>query len=77
MAIQSFQLDPNCASQSVFASHRHKYRKVTQIGVDVAADWSSPVLVNIVPNATTHAAEADRIRAAGVTIRTRRTTVPK
>ena len=67
MAKASFQLDPN---------HKHNYRKVTRVGVDIKKDWPSPVWVDIVDDSDNHANGNTDIEAAGLSVATAETSTP-
>lgn len=75
MARQVDEIIPG-VSEAVFDAHAHNYRKVTQIGGDADDKWGSPTLVDVVDDATTHAAENVDLEAVGVTVATEPTSTP-
>lgn len=69
MAIEKVYLNEG-VGQAEFDAHVHPYRKLTQIGGDAYDQWSSPTLVDVVDDTTTHASESVDLEAVGVTVAT-------
>ncbi len=75
MARQVAEVVPG-VGEAVYNAHAHSYRKITQIGADSDDKWGSPVLVNVVDDATTEAHESVDLEAVGVTVATEPTSTP-
>jgi len=74
MAIEKVYLSEG-VSQSIFDTHTHNYRKITQLGVDQTA-WGNPVRVNVIDNAEVHAEDGTDLESVGVTVAILPTSTP-
>lgn len=62
--------------QSVFNTHTHDYRKITQVAVDRSKAWSAPVRVDIVDDLEVVATDGTDLEAVGITVATQPTEAP-
>lgn len=67
---------PTGVSQASFDAHTHNYRKFTQVGVDGAGNYSSPVREDIVDDSEVNLTDSNKVAAVGITVATQATEVP-
>ena len=67
---------PTGVSQSVFDTHTHNYRKLTQIGADGTGSYTSPVRTYITDDSEVTVTDSNKVTVVGVTVATEPTEVP-
>ena len=67
---------PAGVSQSVFSAHTHKYRKITQLGVDQSSGWTNPSITDIVDDSLVTAEDGTDLEGVGIAVATSETEAP-
>lgn len=75
MAIEKVYLADG-VPQATFDTHRHNYRKFTEVGVDGVGNYGSPVRTSIVDDSEVNLTDSNKVAAIGITVSTQPTSTP-
>ena len=61
---------------TTFEAHTHNYRKITQLGVDGAGDYGSPVRISIEDDTEVDITDSNKVASVGITVATQASESP-
>jgi len=62
--------------QSIFDTHTHNYRKITQIAADISKNWVGPAYEAVLDDQEVYVTDGADAEAFGVTVATLPTSTP-